>query len=363
MTVGVPIRLIHVGVGVRGRHWLDVVAAHPDFVSVACVDTNDAALQQARQSPGQTHGTFVSTLAQALAATDADAVLVASPTFLHARQAHDALDAGLAVMVEKPLALDLPEAVGVIERAHAAGRPVMVAENYRFFAAERTVRRLLDDGVAGRISSALCIDRRDQPSDTQGPWVRSAAHPFLAEIAVHHFDSFRYLFRQQPASLFATSYNPRGSTYDRGAAVEALIELDGGLPVQYAGTMVATRYEFSLWIEGEQGDIWTDRKRVWWRPRGRRFFRPSRLVPVPKGDEQPYPRAGTVALLNQFREAVLHGTAPETSAEDNVWTLAMVEASIASDRERRRVSVDEVFPSELRRRAGLPAPADRAPGV
>ncbi len=104
-------------------------------------------------------------------------------------------------------------------------------------------------------------------------------------------------------------------------------------------------------MEGEKGDIWTDRKRVWWRPRGRRFFKPSKLVGVPKGDELPYPKAGTVSLLNQFRDAVVHGKVAETSADDNVWTLAMVEASIASDREHRSVRIDEVFTTDLRRRA------------
>jgi predicted dehydrogenase len=352
----VAIRLVHVGVGVRGRHWLDIVAQHPDFASVACVDTSDAVLQEARSSPGQEHGRFVHTLAEALSATSADAVLIASPSFLHARHTIEAIDAGLPVLVEKPLAPSLPDAVAVIERARAAGQPVMVAENYRFYPAERTVRRLLDEEIAGRLSSVVCIDRRDQPADTQGPWVKGAEHPFLAEIAVHHFDSFRYLFNRQPASVMTTSYNPRGRTYERRAAIEALIELEGGLPIQYAGTMVATKYEFSLWIEGEKGDIRTDRNRVWWRPRGRRFFRPSKLVSVPKGDELPYPRAGTVSLLNQFRDAVLHGTVPETSAADNILTLAMVEAGIVSDREGRVVRLDEVFPADLRRRAGLPVP-------
>jgi predicted dehydrogenase len=347
------IRLVHLGVGGRGRHWLDIVAGHPDFVSVACVDPNDAVLQQARSSPGQDHGRFVHTLDEALSATEADAVLVASPSFLHAPHTIAALDAGLPVLVEKPLATSLPDAVGVIERSRAAGRPVMVAENYRFYAAERTVRRMIDDEVAGRLASVVCVDRRDQPANTQGTWVKGVDHPFLSEIAVHHFDSFRYLFNRQPSSVMTTSYNPRGSTYEHRAAIEALVELDGGLPIQYAGTMVATKYEFSLWIEGEKGDIRTDRNRVWWRPRGQRSFRSSPLVSVPKGDELPYPRAGTISILNQFREAVLHGTEPETRAADNIFTLAMVEAGIVSDREGRVVRIDEVFPAELRRRAGL----------
>jgi predicted dehydrogenase len=347
----VPIRLIHVGVGVRGRHWLDIVAAHADFVSVACVDPDERALAEARRVPGQEHGLFFTSLEQAVQKVRADAVLIASPTALHAAHTVRALQAGLGVLVEKPLAGNLEEAIAIIAQSDAAQRPVMVAENYRFFAAERTLRRMLDQDVTGRIRSVVCTDRRDQPSETQGGWVKNGEHPFLAEIAVHHYDSFRYLFKRQPVSVFARAYNPPGSTYERNAAVQAIVELDGGLPVQYFGTFVAHRYEFSLWIEGEKGDLWTDRRRVWSRPRGRRFFLPARLAPVPKGDELPYPKAGTVSLLNQFRDAMLHGTVAETDARDNVWTLAMVEASIASHRDRRVVQIDELFTPDLQTRA------------
>jgi len=78
-------------------------------------------------------------------------------------------------------------------------------------------------------------------------------------------------------------------------------------------------------------------------------------VPVPKGDALPYPKAGTVSLLNQFRDAVLHGQVPETSADDNLWTLAMVEASIRSHREGRKVTIDEVFSPVPQVQAGLVA--------
>ncbi|MEZ5290884.1 MAG: Gfo/Idh/MocA family oxidoreductase [Vicinamibacterales bacterium] len=344
-----PLRLIHVGVGVRGRHWLDVVAGHAGFESVACVDPSPAMLDEARRLPGQGHGCFVPSLPEALAATRADAVLIASPTALHTPQAIAALDAGLAVLVEKPLGVSVGEAAAVVARSRATGRPVVVAENYRFFAAERTVRHVIADGRLGRVSSAMCVDRRDQPSHTQGAWVKGAEHSFLAEIAVHHFDSFRYLFGRQPRSLFAASFNPRGSTYDAGAAVEALIELDGGLPIQYAGTLVATRYEFSLWIEGEHGDLWTDRTRVGWRPKGERTYRPVPLVAVPAGDERPYPRAGTRALLDQFRDAAMNGVEAETRAADNLWTLAMVDGSVLSSREGRRVAIDEIVTPDLLR--------------
>ena len=348
-----PIKLLHLGVGVRGRHWLEIVAGHPDFVSAGCVDKSETALQEARSQPGQEHGNFFTSFEEGLARAGADAVLIASPTSLHAQHARQALDAGLPVLLEKPLAASLEDAVRVVAHSRARSRPVMVAENYRFYQAERTLRQLLANEKAGHLHWAQCVDRRDQPASTQGPWVKAMAHPFLSEIAVHHFDSFRYLFDRRPASIFAASYNPAGSSYDNEAAATAVIELDGGFPIQYGGSMLSSRYEFALWIEGERGDLWTDRKRVWWRARGGRFFLPCKSVPVPKGDELPYPKAGTVSLLNQFRDAVLHGRAPETIAHDNLWTLAMVEASVRSHREGRKIAIADVFSSALRHEAGL----------
>jgi predicted dehydrogenase len=348
-----PIRLLHLGVGVRGRHWLEIVAHHPDFTSAGCVDRDEHALQEARSQPGQEHGQFFTSVEEGLARARADAVLIATPTVLHAAHTIQALDAGLPVLLEKPLAATLADAVRVIARSREVSRPVMVAENYRFYRAERTLRQLLANGQAGRPLWVECVDRRNQPSSTQGPWVKAMDHPYLTEIAVHYFDSFRYLFDRRPQSIVAISHNPPGSSYDKESVATAIIELDGGLPIQFGGSMLSAKYEFALWIEGEHGDLWTDRKRVWWRPRGRRFFLPCKSVSVPKGDELPYPKAGTVSLLNQFRDAVTQGRVPETSAGDNVWTLAMVEAGILSHREGRRVAIGEVFSPALQRQAGL----------
>ena len=66
------LRLIHIGVGLRGRHWLDIVSHHPDFVSVACVDPDEKALGVARSLPGQEHGRFFASVAEALAHVGAE---------------------------------------------------------------------------------------------------------------------------------------------------------------------------------------------------------------------------------------------------------------------------------------------------
>jgi predicted dehydrogenase len=74
---------------------------------------------------------------------------------------------------------------------------------------------------------------------------------------------------------------------------------------------------------------------------------------VPPGDEQRYPKAGTVSLLNHLRDAITQQTMPETHGADNLWTLAMLEAGIRSAQERRKVQIDEVFLPALRHQAGI----------
>jgi predicted dehydrogenase len=283
----------------------------------------------------------------------ADAVLIASPSGLHGTQAAQALRAGFAVLVEKPLAGSFAEAVDLVAAARSAGRPLMVAENYRFFRAERTLRRCLEEERVGRIRSVVCIDRRDQPSGTQGAWVRGMAQPFLTEIAVHHFDSFRYLFNRRPLAVWARTHNPAGSDYQQNAAAETLLEMEGDLHIQYSGSFVGSRYQYQLGISGDQGELRTDRSKVWWRPRGRRTFEQVKPVPMPDGEALRYPHAGMVSMLAQFSAAVGGGAPPETSGVDNLWTLAMFEAALRSTVSGRYVAIDEVFTPEMKIRAGL----------
>ncbi len=335
------VRIIQIGVGIRGGHWAEIVRDYPDAVCVGFVDPSPAALEKARGVAGNDAGYFAD-LDEAFESARADAAVIASPSALHAEHARRALDAGLAVMVEKPLAVSVVEGLRVLESAEKANRPIMVAENYRYWPAEQTVRELIREGRIGRIDSASLVDRRRQPSHTEGPWLASIDYPQLQEVAVHHFDSMRSFLGVRPSAISAKAWNAPWSDYSHGASTEALIDFEG-IQVQYLGTMTSHRFSFTLWIEGQDGVIWTNRKNVFWRPAGSRFFRPKRNVKVPPGDEKPYPRGGTTSLLNGLRDAVARGTEPETSGRDNIWNVAMVEAGKRSDRENRTVRIDELL--------------------
>jgi predicted dehydrogenase len=218
----------------------------------------------------------------------------------------------------------------------------MVAENYRYWPSERTVRSLIAAGAIGRVDSATLVDRRHMPSATEGPWLAATEYPQLQEVAIHHFDSLRFFFDSKPTTVTVRTWNAPWSDYRHGSNSEALLDFEG-VRVQYLGTMLSHRFSFSLWIEGERGVIWTNRKYVFRRGAGSRFFRPVPLVQTPPGDGAKYPKGGTTSLLNALRDACVHGTVAETNGNDNIWTVAMVEAGKRSDRERRLVSIDEVY--------------------
>lgn len=344
------LKLIHVGVGGRGSHWLEFAAQRDDVESVACVDIDEAALEQAGQ---QFSCATYTDMDLAFSEVEADGVVIASPSHLHGAHASAAIKAGFGALVEKPLATTLTEAVDVVRLAADLGRPLMVAENYRFFQAERTLRHALEKDLIGRIRSAVCIDRRDQPPDTQGDWVKTMEQPFLTEISVHHFDSFRYLFGRRPTSVWARAHNPPGSAYDQNGAAESLLEFEDDLPVQYSGSFVGSRFEFELAIEGESGELRTNRSQVWYRNRSESKFRVLDPIAVPEGEALRYPYAGMVSILAQFRDALAGQSEPETSGRDNLWTLAMYTAAKESCDTGREISIDSVFSPELQVKAGL----------
>ena len=337
MTIGI----LQLGAGIRGRHWLAFLRQHPDFRLLAVVEPHPANRERARALAGEEVRWFED-LDGALAEVRAEAALIATPSALHAEHSLRCLEAGLVVLVEKPLATSVEEARTVIAKAKEVGRQLIVAENYRFFAAERTLKAKIAAGLIGKVDHIQFTDRRHMPRGSEGDWLFTMDYPQLQEIAIHHFDSLR-AFLGTPRAVHARVWNPPWSHYAHGAASEAIIDF-GDAQAVYLGTLMSHRFGCSIWIEGEEGVLWSNRKYVFFRPRGSRWFRPLRNLRVPPGDEKSYPQGGTTSLLNSLRDAVRHGTPAETRAEDNIWTLAMVEAGKRSDREGRRVGLAEVYP-------------------
>jgi predicted dehydrogenase len=244
-------------------------------------------------------------------------------------------------MLEKPFATSLVDGVRVVEAARRTGQSIMVAQNYRYAPCERTLQQLVGEGKVGTITHVSCIDHRARPA--QGNFLVGVEYAQVLDVGAHHFDSLRSILGVNPVRVMARCTKAPWSAYHHGSTTEAFVEMEHHINVQYYGSLTSSRSEHALWLEGAKGVLWTDRSRVWWRKRGWRFFLPIRLRRVPPGDAAQYPREGTATLLKQFAAAVREGRVPETSGDDNVWTLSMVEAAMRSDKTGKAVCIAELF--------------------
>jgi myo-inositol 2-dehydrogenase / D-chiro-inositol 1-dehydrogenase len=155
-----------------------------------------------------------------------DAVAVCVPARFHIEVALAALDAGKHLFVEKPLALGIEDCEQLIERAAKfPGLKVMVGFNMRWHCLVRQAQEMILQGGLGpleMIRSVLTSYHENIP-----PWRmrRHTGGGVFFEMAVHHFDLWRFLLRSEIREVFASSRSVKFE--DDTATVTA--RMDNGL--------------------------------------------------------------------------------------------------------------------------------------
>ncbi len=146
-----------------------------------------------------------------------DAVSVAVPTFLHAPIAIAALDRGLHVLSEKPIARNAAEGRQMVEAARRSGRVLDVAFNHRRRGDIAALKKIIVDGELGRPYYAKASWLRRSGIPGLGTWFTSrelAGGGPLADIGVHVLDYALYLLGEPKVlAVSASTYaelGPRG---------------------------------------------------------------------------------------------------------------------------------------------------------
>jgi predicted dehydrogenase len=164
------IRLIQVGLGSMGSAWLRTVKASPQAEFAAFVEVDGARAASQAQAHSLDPRLVFSTLDEALAAArgagPVDGVLNITPPQAHRDVSCAALEAGLPVLSEKPLADTLDAARDIVRAAERTGVLHVVAQNYRYrppiqalspssiLASSAPSARLASSSSAGRTSAA-----------------------------------------------------------------------------------------------------------------------------------------------------------------------------------------------------------------
>lgn len=179
----------------------------PDVEVVANCDINEERAKEFAQTYGIPH-CYVD-YHEMLEKEEIDGVSICTWNNVHAPATMAALNAGVNVLCEKPLALNAKEAEEMVEVARKNGRLLMVGFVRRFGLNTKVLKDRIEQGELGQIyyAQAGCIRRVGNPGGWFSDRKRSGGGP-LIDLGVHMIDLVRYLMGKPKA------VSVMGSTYD-----------------------------------------------------------------------------------------------------------------------------------------------------
>ena len=346
-----PLRILQIGLGNRGRMWAEIIARRTDVVHAGVVDVDQQRID-ALSIPASTREAGLTGLAgvpgftdleTALANTDCDAVLLVTPPEGHLAQAQAIFTAGLPMLAEKPLTLDLSEAVEIVALANQADLPLMVGLNFRYLSVSRKLRELVSAETYGAPGFAQFIYQRNrdgrQPRLNKYPLTMH--HPMMLEQSIHHLDLIRYCYGREVERVRCRTWNPEWSMYAHDSNVSCLLTLGGGLEVNYLGTWTGgwNELQFEWRTDCSDGVIV---QRSLFEDLAAARVDDEALMPVPIDDCEPF-YDDTSELLSAFVANLRTGQPLECSGADHLRTLALCFAAIESSESGREVEMADFY--------------------
>jgi predicted dehydrogenase len=340
-------RVMQVGVGGFGDTWLEALQQLDGTARIgALVDRDPAALEAAAARAGVDLRHCFTDLEVALAAGLADMALVVVPPEAHRAVAVECLEAGLPVLVEKPLAGTRADCLALVEAAQRTGRELAVSQNYRYRRPIETARRVLASGRLGALGQGRVEFRLHY--DFRGTFREHMEHPLVLDMAVHHFDLIRFVSGLEATRVNAHTWNPPWSQFANDASAVCLFEMETGARIVYEGSW-HPRGQFTDWncrwlLECEHGYLIVDRDRV------ALSADTDPHAPPEPGHELEVPLAplaleDQAAVLTDFIAAVSAGRPAPTTATDNLRTIEMVLGAVEAARNGGDVVLDAEWSS------------------
>jgi len=321
------------GAGRIGRVHAKAVAGAAGAELVAVAD----AVPEAAKAIAASYATEVRSVEAIISAKDVDAVLITTPTDLHAQMIEQAARAGKAIFCEKPIDLSVERVRRCLEVTRAEKAALMVGFNRRFDPNFMEARARIDAGAIGEVEMAS-ITSRDPAPPPLAYVARSGG--LFRDMTIHDFDMAAFLLGEDPVTVFAAASNlvdpAIGAAGDIDSASLVLTTKSGKI-AQISNSRRATYgYDQRIEVHGSKGMVSAENVRA---------------TTVEVADADGYRRDPllnffmtryTQAYANEiaaFIEAVEAGRPMSPSGEDGLKALLMAEAAVKSLKERRQVEI------------------------
>jgi len=277
-------------------------------------------------------------LDEALAHPRVDAVVIASPTAVHAEQLRLAARAGKAIFCEKPVADDLAQTISAMDAVAAAGVPFQIGFNRRFDPAYAELARAIRAGELGKVE--LFRSQSTDPRPAPEAYIASSSG-FFRDSVIHDIDTARFVAGEveRVTALGRVLVDPLYEKYgDVDTSVVTLEFASGALGVLMNSRRTVYGHDLRVEVHAERGKLVAEDERA------TKLWRYG--VEGVRGDFYDHFldrfRDAYRRELQAFVDAVQSGTPPSPGAVDAIETLRVADAATLSLHEGRPVRVAEV---------------------
>lgn len=345
-------RIAVIGAGLIGRKHIEVLrSGHPDYTLAGVADPSPGAQAEAEQLGY----TCYPSIAEMVDKARPEGAVIAVPNQLHVEAGMACIEAGLPMIIEKPVADTVAEALGLIEATEAAGIATMTGHHRRHNPIMKRAAEVIRQGAIGRVVAATSIWMAHKPKGYHDfQWRREPGGGPVLLNAIHDIDCLRMLCGDVETVQAADSRAVRGFAVEDTAA--AILRFKSGA----LGTLLLSDTVSSPWawevtsgenpkypksgqdailVGGTRGSLsvpsldvrWHNaEEESWWEPL---MQRREHIEPADPYYEQ----------MRNFA-AVIRGTEkPVLSGRDGLLTLATTLAITESAKDGQPIRIDDML--------------------
>jgi predicted dehydrogenase len=349
-------KVIHVGIGVFGKRWCrDFLKQNQDdgtIEVVALVDVDPKALEFGRVALGLDENRCYTDPRKAFADNKADFCTIVVPPKHHEAIVDLAIECGVDILCEKPIADTMEASVRIARKVKAAKRKMAVTMSHRFDQDKTTLRQIIRSGSLGKVNTVSCrfAGAMRRHLEWSSEFRHTMQDPLLIEGAIHHLDLMADFAGANCETLYATTWRPSWAEYAGDTDAVVTMVFENGVRGTYEGTCahsVGLNFFYNEYfrIDCENGsvvmnhrDIEVFTRQPFWRQQTREGKgQKIQLLVQPK-----WINNWLVEAFAKWREG---GPALDTEVQQNLQSSALVFGAIESKQKGAPVRVQDFIKS------------------
>jgi predicted dehydrogenase len=346
-----PTRIAVAGAGYIGQAHMGVARHSPSCTLSAIVDPSPAAVTLAAQAGVP----LFKSIEELLANDRPDGLVLATPNHLHVPQALQCIDAGMPILLEKPIATSVAEGEQLVRVVEATGAKVLIGHHRAHSPIMAKAREVLDSGKLGKLVAVMGSATFYKPDQyyADAPWRRElGAGPILLNM-IHEVHNLRMLCGDILAVQAFASHATRGFPVEDTVAIN--LRFASGVLGTFllsdtaacARSWEQTSQENKAYPSYEDEDCYvitgtngslsvpTMRLKTYPRPEDRSWWKEFEVGVAGMVRDDPLKHQ-----MEHFGQIVRGEASPRVSAQDGLLNLRVTEAIVEAARTGRTVNLD-----------------------